>query len=200
MPMSIATASYTSLTGEKFVAEIIPSPTIIPDMDDYVQEDMKDPFFTKDEDYNDALHEVSFIWKEFDTVVVRCATSNRFFAKIHIVIDPKLCAIRAMYLYCAGWRRREREKTHTTIVAERSAIIVWKLCLTFAKTIFGPNGCIYIMHPRNTVFRALQEADAALFECTNDNEISNLIHAGITNIPATYESWETGFCARIDEF
>lgn len=190
--------SYISDIGEQFSATILPPGTKAENIEGFLEAiatDEKDPYYANLENKLDDLNDVSYIDEQFPTLVVRWSNTDKFFGKISMSKDDELKAIRVIYLYVAGDRRRLRQANGCSTIGERSTFIMWKLCLLVAKDIYGESGCVYVMFPRTSVLPALLAFGAEFFKTAN---LSDIRYMDLISTPILDERTEsTDGAARI---
>lgn len=149
-------------------------------------------------------------WNErYAHLVVR--SGELFFAKVAIVFSDKEKAVRCMYLYCAGWRRRLRTfldtRFRTTDQRVYSAELVWKFAARAAVAKYGNTARLLVVMPRDGVDSTLTHLGARMWHCcainpTNVRELlmRELIVAEIdeTIDPVPYRRDSAEVIAEID--
>jgi hypothetical protein len=147
---------YLVLTGEPtYESQLVrASAPKHPELSKAVEEDLEDPRYRNDRAAMDGLEDVS-CWGSDNAKLVVTA-EGRFFAKIDFIVDTELRALRVMYLYCAGWRRRSGIRGPNPSSAE----IVWSLAARHTKDLFGEEARLFVFLPRDGIYSALRSQRA----------------------------------------
>jgi hypothetical protein len=146
-----------TLPGEPtYVAEMLrPGSKATQEFEDAIEEDRRDPHYDKvlNNLAYQSLEDVSE-WNHYlPTMVIRAETGipMRFFAKINFHFDDEWRAVRVMYLYCAGWRRRGGMRGPNPSSAE----IAWYFAAKAARERYGDRARFFVVMPRESVYSAL---------------------------------------------
>ncbi len=123
---------------------------------------------------SDALEDVGVWADNRPHLVVACG--GRFFAKVEVALSNSEAAIRCMYLYCAGWRRRTRGNDRS---GPRSAEIVWHFAARAAMHYFGCRGRVLVIMPREGVYSALQAQGAVALKLADGRLPDYLFEGGL---------------------
>lgn len=133
------------------------------DFDKEINDDWNDEFYKVPELF-DALDDVKNWETEYPTLVVTCG--GRFFGKVNIALDNEFSAIRIMYLYCAGWRRRAGFRKMNGFY---SADIMWVFAARLAMKHYGSYARLFVIMPRDAVRKRLAERKAVHWVLKDDH-------------------------------
>ena len=132
-----------------------------------IEEDLKDR--KDDQSFQEAVWEASTWNFGEQNLVITC--DGRFFGRAVVCRIEEKYAIRCMFLYCAGWRRREGLRK--SLEGPRSAEIIWHFAARAAELLYGSRGRVFIVLPRDTVFGALHNQKALRWK------LSEVIHGDL---------------------
>jgi hypothetical protein len=189
----MATRHYLVLVGEPTYEGYLigPGSSAPPGFHEAVDEDFEDEDrYGKERNLSarDGLEDVGSWNTLYINLIIVAA--GRFFAKVSLILDDELHAVRVMYLYCAGWRRREGLRGTNP----RSAEIVWALGARFARDFYGPTARLFVIMPREGVYSALEAQNARQWTLAKKSGYGGLI-SSVLDRPLSRRSGDWEDCA-----
>lgn len=126
--------------------------------------DLKDDFYSKNEDMIDSLADVNRI--NVHPLILVFDNNGHLFGKVSYFENETDASLNIMYLYVLGDRRRRNHENRQKYI--NGAFIVWYFAAQMAKKLCGNLSKLLIVSPRDSITKYLEMLDVRYVEIVGE--------------------------------